>query len=131
MGIGKRIKKLRFDKEITQEELGKIIGVSTSMVGMYETNARKPSYDVLIKIADYFEVSTDYLLGRGGYEQTSVAVGQVPAPGGPDAGMLLTGGGGTIFIPGQGIYVGGDSGERICEVPYVGAAGQVSDLRGV
>ncbi len=32
------------------------------MVGMYETNARKPSYEVLIKIAEFFSVSTDFLL---------------------------------------------------------------------
>jgi len=60
--IGERIKKLRKENEITQEELAKNIDVSTSMVGMYETNARKPSYEVLIKIAKYFGVSTDYLL---------------------------------------------------------------------
>ncbi len=60
--IGERIKELRKENEITQEELAKNIDVSTSMVGMYETNARKPSYEVLIKIAKYFGVSTDYLL---------------------------------------------------------------------
>ncbi len=52
--LGDKIKKLRKSKNITQEELGKNIGVTTSMVGMYETNARKPSYEVLIKIADFF-----------------------------------------------------------------------------
>lgn len=60
--IGEKIKELRKENGITQEELAKNIDVSTSMVGMYETNARKPSYEVLIKIAKYFEVSTDYLL---------------------------------------------------------------------
>ena len=37
--IGNRIKKLRTQKQITQEELGKIVGVTTSMIGMYEMNA--------------------------------------------------------------------------------------------
>ncbi|ENK0839159.1 helix-turn-helix transcriptional regulator [Clostridium botulinum] len=60
--LGDKIKKLRKSKNITQEELGKNIGVTTSMVGMYETNARKPSYEVLIKIAEFFNVSTDFLL---------------------------------------------------------------------
>lgn len=60
--IGEKIKELRKENGITQEELAKNIDVSTSMVGMYETNARKPSYEVLIKIAKYFGVSTDYLL---------------------------------------------------------------------
>lgn len=62
--LGDILKKLRKEKGITQEELGKILGVTTSMVGMYETNARKPSYEVLLKMADYFGVSTDYLLGK-------------------------------------------------------------------
>lgn len=62
--LGKIIKQLRAQNGITQEELGKILSVTTSMVGMYETNARKPSYDVLNKIADYFDVTIDYLLGR-------------------------------------------------------------------
>lgn len=62
--IGNRIRELRSDKKITQEELAKVIGVSTSMVGMYETGARRPSFEVLIKISKYFNVSTDYLLGR-------------------------------------------------------------------
>lgn len=61
--IGKKIKELRLSRKMTQEELGKIIGVTTSMIGMYETGARNPSYAVLKKIAEYFNVTTDYLLG--------------------------------------------------------------------
>lgn len=62
--IGKRIKELRTKKKITQEELGKIVGVTTSMIGMYEIEARRPSFEVIEKIADYFGVTVDYLLGR-------------------------------------------------------------------
>jgi transcriptional regulator with XRE-family HTH domain len=62
--LGKIIKALRAEKGITQEELGKILGVTTSMVGMLETSARRPSYEVLTKISDYFNVTTDYLLGQ-------------------------------------------------------------------
>lgn len=61
--IGARIKELRREKQLTQEALGKSVGVSTSMIGMYETDARQPSYEVLKKMADFFGVSTDYLLG--------------------------------------------------------------------
>ncbi|HDK7158964.1 TPA: helix-turn-helix transcriptional regulator [Clostridium botulinum] len=68
--LNERIKELRKKRGITQEELAKHIGVSTSMVGMYETNARKPSYEVLSKIAKYFRVSTDYLLGETDYKTT-------------------------------------------------------------
>lgn len=66
--LSKKIKSLRKDNKITQEELAIKIGVSTSMVGMYETDARKPSYEVLIKIADYFKVSLDYLLRETEYK---------------------------------------------------------------
>ncbi len=66
--IGKRIKELRGNQNITQEELSKRLGVSTSMVGMYETEARNPSYEVLLRIADYFNVSTDYILGNTGFK---------------------------------------------------------------
>jgi transcriptional regulator with XRE-family HTH domain len=64
MTIGTRIRELRTVRGLTQKDLGKIAGVGTSMIGMYEINARKPSFDVLERIADYFSVSTDYLLGR-------------------------------------------------------------------
>lgn len=62
--LNEKIRKLRKEKNITQEELGKRVGVSTSMIGMYETNARKPSYAVLLKIAEYFNTTTDYLIGN-------------------------------------------------------------------
>jgi len=64
--IGSKIKELRAKKRITQEELGKIAGVTTSMIGMYEIGARKPSFEVIERIADYFNVTVDYLLGREG-----------------------------------------------------------------
>lgn len=66
--IGRRIKELRGNCGITQEELGKIIGVSTSMVGMYETEARNPSYEVLLRISEHFNVSTDYILGKTSFK---------------------------------------------------------------
>lgn len=60
--IGDRIRELRKEKDISQEELGKVAGVTTSAIGMYETNVRQPSYEVLKKICEYFDVSSDYLL---------------------------------------------------------------------
>ena len=59
---GNKLKKLRTDKKLLQEELGKKVGVSASTIGMYEQNRREPDNTILKKIADYFEVSTDYLL---------------------------------------------------------------------
>lgn len=58
-----KLKQLRSEKGLSQKEIAKIIGVSVSAYSNYEQGIREPSYDILIKIAQYFEVSTDYLLG--------------------------------------------------------------------
>jgi len=63
--FAERLKKLRKDKNITQEELSKILGLERSSVGKYESKQQViPSVDVLSAIATYFNVSVDYLLGR-------------------------------------------------------------------
>lgn len=62
--IGNRIKQLREEKGINQEELAKKISVSPSAIGMYETNKREPNNSLTLKLATFFEVSTDYLLGK-------------------------------------------------------------------
>lgn len=62
--IGNRIKDLRKEKHLSQSELGKIIGVSQTTVTAWETGRAEPASAYLSKLADYFDVSTDYLLGR-------------------------------------------------------------------
>ena len=63
--IGSRIKQLREKTGLSQAKLAKVLGgVSQPVIARYETGNCFPSYPVLIKIADYFNVSTDYLLGR-------------------------------------------------------------------
>ena len=64
MDMGNRIAELRSNAHMSQFQLAKVLGIGTSTLGMYETNKRKPSPKVLERIADYFNVSTDYLLGR-------------------------------------------------------------------
>lgn len=59
-----RLKQLRKDKHLTQEQVGRRIGVTASMVSSYETDIRLPSYEVMVKIADLFGVTVDYLLCR-------------------------------------------------------------------
>ena len=60
-----RLKELRGKHGLTQEQLASIIGVERSSVGKYEGKQSViPSTDILNKIADYFDVSIDYLLGR-------------------------------------------------------------------
>ncbi len=57
------IRNLRTKNNLSSKELSKILNISESSVSLYESGKRKPSLDLLIKIADYFSVSTDYLLG--------------------------------------------------------------------
>lgn len=64
MKVGHVISKLRYDKGYTQEELAEKIGVTKGTIGMYETDKRQPKYDILIKLADIFNVTTDYLLSH-------------------------------------------------------------------
>ena len=64
MLLGEVISELRNDKGLKQKELEGLIGVATGTVSDYENGRYLPSYDTLNKIADVFDVSTDYLLGR-------------------------------------------------------------------
>lgn len=61
--LGERLKQLRSKKELTQAEMAKEIGISQSTYALYETDKRQPDYDKLFSIAQYFAVTTDYLLG--------------------------------------------------------------------
>ena len=62
--IGNRLKQLRKEKDVTQQEISEQLDISRGIYGNYETGFAKPPIDVLEKLADYFNVSTDYLLGR-------------------------------------------------------------------
>ncbi len=62
MNFGERLKILRKGQKLTQQELANRLGVAKSVVSYYESGDRFPSYDVLIKIARTFHVTTDYLL---------------------------------------------------------------------
>ncbi len=59
-----RLKKLRIEKGLSQEELSNTLSLNKSTICCYEKGTRVPSLEVLIKLSDYFEVSIDYLLGR-------------------------------------------------------------------
>jgi repressor LexA len=59
-----RLKELRLERNKLQSDIGKILGVSDRAVGNYETGKRDMSPETIIILANYFNVSTDYLLGR-------------------------------------------------------------------
>lgn len=59
-----RLKQLRKERNLTTTELGLAVGCSNPAISHYEHGDRKPDPDMLVKFADFFEVSVDYLLGR-------------------------------------------------------------------
>jgi len=63
MKFSKILKELRDSKGISQRQLAKEIGISQSSVHAYEAGEKSPTIDVLLKLAKYFDVSADYLLG--------------------------------------------------------------------
>ena len=70
MKLGEKLKALRTAKKMSQKELADRIGIAKSVISFYESGDRSPSYDVLIKIAGIFNVTTDYLLLDGERERT-------------------------------------------------------------
>lgn len=68
MTLGERIRYLRDKNHIEHQELAEAIEITYHALSKYETDDREPDYTTLVKIADYFEVTTDYLLGRPNIE---------------------------------------------------------------
>ena len=62
--IGRRIKELRTENGLTQQELAKILNVSSMSISFYENEQRKPDSEFIIACLRFFDVSTDYLLGK-------------------------------------------------------------------
>jgi transcriptional regulator with XRE-family HTH domain len=59
-----RLDALRHQKKLSLQQLGDILGVSNQAVSLLEKGHRSPSFEVLCQLADYFDVSIDYLVGR-------------------------------------------------------------------
>lgn len=64
MEFGNILSDLRNKAKITQQELANVLGISRGTIGMYEIGKRDPDTETLKKIAQYFNVSVDYLLGN-------------------------------------------------------------------
>lgn len=62
--FAERVKMLRKQKNIKQSELGKIVGLSSNAISDIERGYRLTTIEKLVAIADYFDVSIDYLVGR-------------------------------------------------------------------
>ena len=70
MNAGSRIKNLRKNKSLSQTELAQLMGLTSSAMSAIETGKNKPTADILIKLSDFFNISTDYLLKGMDTKQT-------------------------------------------------------------
>ena len=72
MNFGLKLKTLRKQAGLTQQQLATQLGITKSVVSFYELQARNPSPEVLAKLAQIFHVSVDYLLGLDNRETIDV-----------------------------------------------------------
>jgi transcriptional regulator with XRE-family HTH domain len=64
MGMYERIRNLREDRNMTQTQIAKLLGMSQTGYSKYETGENDIPTQILIKLADFYGTSVDYLLGR-------------------------------------------------------------------
>ena len=64
MSFGDNLERIRKDKKVSQAKLGEALGLTQQMVSSYEKETSSPNIEVLVKIADYFNVSIDTLVGH-------------------------------------------------------------------
>lgn len=62
--FGNHLKEIRNKNNLTQKQLAEGVKISERIIQAYELNEKKPSFDTLIKLADFLNCSVDYLLGR-------------------------------------------------------------------
>lgn len=62
--FSQRLQALRERRRLSRRTLAELCGLSKNMVSLYERGEREPSVEALVSLADFFGVSTDYLLGR-------------------------------------------------------------------
>lgn len=62
--LSTRLKMLRNEKDVKQKDVAKFLDISSSAYGFYEQDKRTPTPDILLKLAEYFDVSTDFILGK-------------------------------------------------------------------
>lgn len=69
--FGTRLHTLRKERKLRQEDMAKQLGIARTTYAMYEQGKREPDYNTLIKLATFFEVSIDYLLGTTEIKQVT------------------------------------------------------------
>lgn len=63
MEFNQRLRDLRQDKDLSQAKLGEILNIQQAAISKYELGTLEPNLQMIIKICDFFQVTTDYLLG--------------------------------------------------------------------
>ena len=69
MKIAERIKYLREEKGMSQAELGRAMNVARMTINNYEVDKRSPDIAFTLKLADYFDVTIDYLIGKSEFKK--------------------------------------------------------------
>jgi transcriptional regulator with XRE-family HTH domain len=64
MSVGERLKALRIQKEVSQQELANLLGISVRAWQYYEKDQRELNVSGIVKVSDFFDITSDYLLGR-------------------------------------------------------------------
>lgn len=64
MKIRERMKELRKERNLRQEDIANELGIGITTYCRYELGMREPTVAILVRMADYYDVTTDYLLGR-------------------------------------------------------------------
>jgi len=70
--FGKRLKQLRKEKNLTQVQLGELLNTSHATINRYENNIHEPDLETINKLADLFDVTADYLLGRTDMKEIAI-----------------------------------------------------------
>lgn len=73
-GFGQRLKIARMQKNLSRKQVAEIIGVTASLIGLYETDERLPSLPVFMKLASCYGVSSDYLLNCESSDKESLNI---------------------------------------------------------
>lgn len=77
--FGETLRNLREEKGLSQKDLADYLKISRQAYNHYEAGKREPSYETLKALSDYFEVSTDYLLGKTNIRNTADEISEAVA----------------------------------------------------
>lgn len=72
--LGNRLKQLRQNNRLRQDQVASLVGVNKNTMCSYENDVRQPSYEILVRLATIYRVSTDYLLGCESKERLTYLV---------------------------------------------------------